>query len=333
MSLVNPLVSIITPCFNRENFLPETIDSVLGQDYPNIEHLALDDGSTDGTPGLLEEYQRRNPGRFRWMRHDNIGQSRTLNKGFSLARGHLLMILNSDDTLLDGAISHLVDALVEDDGVIAAFPDFRVVDEKGAMIVELLAKSYSFAEMVRTQNNFLGPGVLFTKAMAEKLGGWDSSYRVVPDLDFWLRGGLLGEYVHVPEVLATLRRHSGSITIEGQGSEATAERFRCLAEFFGHADLPPEIRSLERDAYRNLYFISAIAALPEFNRPEDRFIVHDRLAWSQDSGAQERPIESELLAERERADYFKGEVEIRDRVIEERDQSLRELRARLQGMG
>jgi len=340
---MQPLVTVLTPCFNRMGFIAETIESVLSQDYPNIEHLALDDGSTDGTPSLLAQYGRRYPGRFHSVRHENMGQARTLNRGFGLAHGELLIVLNSDDTLLDHAVSHLADALAAQSGAVAAFPDFRVVDEEGAEVVEIFTKSYSFAEMVRTQNNFLGPGVMFKKTLAVQVGGWNERYRVAPDFDFWLRGGLVGDYVHVPEVLATWRKHPGSITVAHGGVEATTERLRLVEEFFARPDLPPEVRSLEPEAYRSVYFISAITALPEMNRLEDRFVVHDRLAWSQDSRAQGSTIESELLAERERGNrldealknyvshcaYLQSELEARDRADEERDEQVEHLRSRL----
>ena len=338
-----PLVTILTPSFNRADFLPETIASVLAQDYPHVEHLVLDDGSTDGTPALLERYERTHAGRFRSVRHENMGQPRTLNRGFELARGELAADLVSDDTLLEHAIAHLVAALLAEDRALAAFPDYRVIDEHGTAIVDVVSKSYSFAEMVRTQNNFLSPGVLFKKTLAKQLGGWDDSYRIIPDFDFWLRGGLRGEYVHVPEILATWRQHSGSITVAGHGTEEAPERLRLIAEFFARADLPSEIRALEPEAYRNVYFIVALGALPEINRPEDRFVVHDRLAWSQDSRAQGTTIESELLAQTERADrldealadctshcsHLLAAVEVRDRKIRERDETLADVRASL----
>jgi glycosyltransferase involved in cell wall biosynthesis len=328
----NPRVTVVTPTFNRADFLPETIESVLMQDYPNLELLVLDDGSTDDTPALLESYATRYPQRVRWTRHVNMGQAKTLNCGFEMASGELLCILNSDDLLLDGAITRLTSELVSDGSAIAAYPDFRVIDESGGTIVELLMPPYSFEEMARSQNNFLGPGVIFTKEMALQLHGWDPSYRIMPDFDFWMRGALLGPYLHVPIVLASLRRHTGSITVEGQGAEAISERFRFIESFYDRPDLPDDIASTRADAYRNLYIISGISMLPEFNRAEDRFVIHDRLAWASDSGAVGRSVESELLAERERAnrlqaalngqvshvDHLQSELALRDAEVQER---------------
>jgi glycosyltransferase involved in cell wall biosynthesis len=101
---------VITPTFNRASFLSETVESVFTQDYPHLEHLVLDDGSTDNTPSLLAAYEARRSGRFRWTRHENRGQARTLNGGFHLARGELLCILNSDDTWCGSSVRRLAPA-------------------------------------------------------------------------------------------------------------------------------------------------------------------------------------------------------------------------------
>ena len=80
-----PLVSIVTPTYNQAKYLTETIEKVLAQDYPNIEYIVLDDGSTDETPEILKKYS----GKIRYERHANMGQARTLNKGWAMSSGTL----------------------------------------------------------------------------------------------------------------------------------------------------------------------------------------------------------------------------------------------------
>jgi len=101
---VLPLVTVVTPVYNREDYLEEVILSVLGQDYPNIEFIVLDDGSTDGTLQVIWKYRER----LRWESHANMGQTRTVNKGFSMAKGEIVGVVNSDDPLLPGAIREIV---------------------------------------------------------------------------------------------------------------------------------------------------------------------------------------------------------------------------------
>src|SRR5688572_26317381 len=96
-----PVVSVITPTYNQAAFLRDTIESVLSQDYPAIEYQIIDDGSTDETPRILAEYEGR-----AWIeRHDNCGQTPTINKGWDRARGEIFTWLNSDDTFLSGAVT------------------------------------------------------------------------------------------------------------------------------------------------------------------------------------------------------------------------------------
>ena len=95
-----PLVSIITPAYNRQSLIEETILSVIGQDYPNLEYLVLDDGSSDDTLSVIKKYAKH----LRYDAHPNMGETRTVNKGFTMARGEILAVVNSDDPLLPGAV-------------------------------------------------------------------------------------------------------------------------------------------------------------------------------------------------------------------------------------
>src|SRR5512133_119366 len=99
-----PLVSIVTPSYNMARFLEATIESVLSQDYPNIEYLIMDAGSTDGTVELLRRYE----GRLRWISEKDNGQSDAVNKGFHQTCGEIFAFLNADDIYLPGAISAAV---------------------------------------------------------------------------------------------------------------------------------------------------------------------------------------------------------------------------------
>src|ERR671924_1972896 len=99
----------------RPAWLRTAIDSVLRQDYPDLELLVIDDGSTDDTPELLRDYARRNPSeRFRFLRQRNMGQARTLNRGYGLARGEILGYLSDDDVLVPGAVSRVAGELIAD---------------------------------------------------------------------------------------------------------------------------------------------------------------------------------------------------------------------------
>src|SRR5881396_4316622 len=102
-----PLVSVVTPAYNQASFLHATIESVLAQDYAHIEYRVINDGSTDRTPEILEEYKNH----VQVESHPNRGQTATINKGWEQSRGDIFIWLNSDDTFLPGAVTKAVNYL------------------------------------------------------------------------------------------------------------------------------------------------------------------------------------------------------------------------------
>src|SRR4030095_8191994 len=125
-----PTVSIVTPAYNQAEFLRDTIESVLEQDYPNIEYVVLDDGSTDETPQILAEYGDR----FRWETHTNMGQTATINKGWAMTSGEIITWLNSDDTYRTGAVSKALDYLQDNRDVGIVFGDSMFTEADGTEI-------------------------------------------------------------------------------------------------------------------------------------------------------------------------------------------------------
>ena len=119
-----PLVTIITPAYNRAGYLDETIQSILNSDYPNIEYIVLDDGSKDNTREVLGKYK----GRIVWETHPNMGETRTVNKGLNMAHGEIIAVINSDDPLLPGAISAAVAFMQSRPDILVAYPDWDFLD-------------------------------------------------------------------------------------------------------------------------------------------------------------------------------------------------------------
>lgn len=274
-----PLLSVVTPCYNGARFLIETIEAVLAQDYPRLEHIILDDGSTDESAAIIDTYATRYPDRIRAWHHENMGQANTINRGFELARGELLSIVNCDDPVLPGLFTRMVAEMVAVPSLAGAYPDFLVIDEHGQTVVELHPPDYSLVEMVRLGENFLGPGVVFRKAVVDAVGGWSPDYPSTLDLEFWLRGALYGEYGHVPEVLAAWRSHKDAKTVRDcMTDEAIQERFRILDAFFARPNVPDDVRAVRDEAYRNLHVITAEIMTPLINAPGERFVIHDRYA-------------------------------------------------------
>jgi hypothetical protein len=245
-----PAVSIVLATHNRPRWLQLAMDSVLAQEYPNLELLVMDDGSTDETPELLREYERRHSRkRFRCFSHENMGQARTLNRGYELARGKLLGYLSDDDLLERGAIPRLVHEFADRD-VVAAFPGYRVIDGDGVVQDTIRPFEYSPVEAYRLIETVIGPGCLFRRSALQSAGGWDPTLHFMADFIFWMSVGRAGEVVRVTEPLASWRRHEASITLQG-GTAHAGELLRLVDLGAAVLGLRPEETALRAEALRN----------------------------------------------------------------------------------
>jgi glycosyltransferase involved in cell wall biosynthesis len=272
-----PLVTIIVPAYNRAGgLLEETLDSILGQDYPNLEVLALDDGSTDQTPQVLERYAAAHPDRLVWERHENMGQARTLNRGFEMARGELIGYLNSDDLFLTGAITKLAARLVADPEAALVYPGYRIIDEDGEAVADMVPPEYTAAEAIRLHNCIVNVGAIFRRRVVERIGGWDHSFIYLADFDWCVRAYSVGRFIREPEPLACWRNHPGSANY-APGLEAAREQTRLLDKIYAADGVSDDVVAVRDEAYRNAYIVAGFA-MGGVNRADGRFFVHDTLA-------------------------------------------------------
>lgn len=312
-----PLVTIIVPAYNRAGGLLEaTLDSILGQDYANLECLVLDDGSTDSTPQVLERYAAAHPDRMRWHRHENMGQPKTLNRGFEMARGDLIGYLNSDDLFLPGAITKLAALLIENPEAALAYPAYRIIDEDGEGIADMMPPPYTAAEAIRLHNCIVNVGAIYRRRVIERIGGWDTNFTYLADFEWCVRAYTVGPFLRHPDVLACWRNHPGSANY-APGLEAAREQTRMLDKIYAGNDVSDELLAVRDEAYRNAY-ICAAYAMGGVNKAEGRFFIHDTLARQVSSRMPE--TESEMNAR------------MRQRLtnLERREKRLSEMIARLQ---
>jgi glycosyltransferase involved in cell wall biosynthesis len=215
-----PLVSIVTPSFNQADYLEVTINSVLDQDYPNLEYIVVDGGSTDGSLEILQRYDEHID--F-WTSEPDQGQADAINRGLRMAKGEVVAWLNSDDVYLPGAISEAVEALaanpqagmVYGDGIMVG-SDLQVYDRHHYPqldLVDLLA-----FEVI------LQPAVFLRKSVLDEVGYLDESYDLILDHELWIRICSRHPIRHVSSYWALERTHQQAKTI------ALAEQFVAEAE-------------------------------------------------------------------------------------------------------
>jgi glycosyltransferase involved in cell wall biosynthesis len=132
-----PLVSIVTPNYNYGSFISETIESLLRQDYPNIEHIIVDDGSTDNSVDIIQSYAQHNSQRIRLIIQENRGQTAAINTGLKNSHGDILGWINSDDTYFENIINTVVNFFTSHKTINILYGDANVVDIKGHFIYRI----------------------------------------------------------------------------------------------------------------------------------------------------------------------------------------------------
>jgi GT2 family glycosyltransferase len=228
---VRPLVTIVTPSFNQGRFIRATIESVLKQDYPRIEYLVMDGGSTDGTVSILREYSDR----IRWVSEPDRGQAHAINKGWRQAGGSIVAYLNSDDVYLPGAITHAVSALEAHPEAAAVYGEGYHVDEVGAILERYPTEPFG-ADRLREACFICQPTVFLRRDAVERAGHLDESLRYCMDYDLWIRLARAGQiFAHTPHYLASTRLHADTKTL-GQRGRAHAEILRVVHRHFGRVE-------------------------------------------------------------------------------------------------
>jgi len=251
--VTRPLVSIVTPSYNQAAFLADTLESVLAQDYPRIEYLVVDDGSTDGSVEIVERYADRLTW---WARQENAGQVVALNRGFARASGELLGWINSDDTLLPGAVTTAVAALEANPDALLVYGDNVFIDERGDVVGPLPARAFDPPAMVRACDNHVPqPGALFRRRALDLAPLNERGYYFF-DFEFVLQLSAHGAVVRIPQALGGYRLHPESKTA-GAPLKKAADYLRVADEFFATRALPEHLRPHAAEGRATAYLRAA----------------------------------------------------------------------------
>ena len=205
-----------------------TIESVLKQDYPRIEYLVIDGGSTDETVSILREYSDH----LRWVSEPDHGQAHAINKGWRQASGSILAYLNSDDVYLPGAVAQAVAALADHPEAAAVYGEGYHVDEGGRILERYPTEPFN-PDRLQETCFICQPTVFLRRDAVEQAGYLDESLRYCMDYDFWIRLTRAGKILsHTPHYLASTRLHADAKTLDQRG-KAHAEILRVTHRHFG----------------------------------------------------------------------------------------------------
>lgn len=212
------LISVVMPTFNRRQFIREAVDSILGQTYGNVEVVIMDDGSTDGTKGLIDEVYGRDS-RVRYFSQQNCGQAVARNKALALARGNYIAFLDSDDVWEPEKLAKQMPLFLSDPEVQLVHSGCSMINTQGAVIQVYVPPRQpgvncgDVFEQVMEMNRMACMTVVVRRAILEKAGGFDEdrsldAYAV--DWELWMRLSLSSKVDYVAEALARYRVHTGT---------------------------------------------------------------------------------------------------------------------------
>ena len=201
-----PVVTIVTPSYDQADFLEKTIRSVLEQDYPNIEYLVIDGGSTDGSVEIIKKYADRINW---WVSEKDNGQADGINKGLRRASGEIIAWLNSDDFYLPGAVSSAVQALQTNPEAGFVYGDLQVVNEAGEVTNILTYGDWGLKGLMEFK--IIGqPTVFMRRNVLESAGYLDPGYHFLLDPHLWLRLAMHAGMKYIPHLWAGEHSHAAS---------------------------------------------------------------------------------------------------------------------------
>jgi glycosyltransferase involved in cell wall biosynthesis len=197
-----PRITVVMPSFNQARFIEESLQSIFAQNYPNLELIVMDGGSTDGTVELLKKYSDR----FAyWTSEPDGGQTDALKKGFARASGDIQCWLNSDDLLEPGTLFEVAQYFQGHPEVDAVYGDTTWISDTGESLRVQREIPFSRFLWLYTYNYIPGMSMFWRRAIYQKVGGLDPRFRLAMDADLFIRFADVGRIGHVSRRWSRMR--------------------------------------------------------------------------------------------------------------------------------
>ncbi|MFH1616603.1 MAG: glycosyltransferase [Planctomycetota bacterium] len=263
-----PEVSVVVSAYNHEKYVGALLKSILGQTYKDFELVIIDDGSTDSTPNIIEEFANRYSGKMRFSRQENKGFVKTINSAFKMCRGRYIAPVGSDDIWLPNKLEEQIKKFNEDPSLSLVYADINIVNEDGEVLCRFnrFNKPYwgKITDRLFISNFISAITPVYKRELFEQYGYWDERYNIASDYEFILRVSPHIKVGYVNKVLGLYRTHehsSSTVNIEKTVIEGLDVRKQFLA-------LRPGLikRGTILRAYSNVYFRMAEANVSGGNR-------------------------------------------------------------------
>ncbi|MBN2499192.1 MAG: glycosyltransferase [Anaerolineales bacterium] len=236
-----PRVSIITPSYNQAAYLEATLQSVLSQEYANLEYLVVDGGSTDGSAAIIERYADRLAW---WVSEPDQGQADAINKGLGRATGEIVAWLNSDDLYRPGAIRWAVETMQANPGLGLVYADVEAIDAAGKVVNTISYQQYDLDDLLAFR--IIGqPSVFMCRSVLEQAGLLQANFHYLLDHHLWIRMARLAGLQYVPKVWSAARYHPEAKNV-AQPAAFGLEVYRILEWAKAQTDLAEHIQANPR---------------------------------------------------------------------------------------
>ena len=231
-------ISIVTPSLNQAQFLEQTILSVLNQNYPNLEYIIIDGGSTDGSVDIIKKYEKY---LAYWISEKDKGQTNAINKGFKVSSGEILAWLNADDTYLRYTISRVADYFQKYPQIDLIYGNARLINRNSQWIGDFKTIDYDFHIHLFGSSIIPQPAAFWRKKPFYEINILNEKVKMAMDGDLWFRLFLHGcSFGFIDDFLANVRIHKDTIS----------NRFK--REHF------EEAQKVRKNIYRNVYSQSCL---------------------------------------------------------------------------
>jgi glycosyltransferase involved in cell wall biosynthesis len=244
---LKPLVSVVTPVLNAADTLELTLLSVSAQTYPNVEHIVIDGGSTDGSTDILDSF--RSSAQLRWKSEPDSGMYSAINKGIELARGDYISYLNGDDLYFPWTIERAISGITAGRADLI-FGDVLIISKRGGRAVNVWMQFYPrFDPAIFAYEVVMAQATVFWRSrVSDSLGGFDEAMQYSGDFEYWLRAAKAGfRFTNVREALAMVVQHERALsTVHADDVQREIDLVRVQ---YGDSIKPKRFRSARRLAH------------------------------------------------------------------------------------
>jgi len=226
-----PSISVLMPVYNAEKYIKAAVESILKQTFADFEFIIINDGSTDGTLAILEQYAQQDK-RIRLVNRENKGLVATLNEGLGLANAPLIARMDADDISLEHRFMLQKQYLDKYSDILCVSGSYEVIDEQNRLITRLdvpLESEQISEQLLKGHCPMVHPATMYRKTVIDKIGDYAGEFLHAEDYDLWLRFDEYGKLANLPNLLIQYRYSNSSISSKHTKKQLASAKKACEA--------------------------------------------------------------------------------------------------------